>query len=53
MDSIAKADTTLQTTLGFIAVVLAAANAVGGFMLNKKTLQVLKNQHSKIKAGDE
>jgi NAD(P) transhydrogenase subunit alpha len=37
-------DTTLATILGFIAVIFAAGNVVGGFVVTDRMLQMFKNK---------
>lgn len=45
-----NADTTAQTIIGVIAVILAAANAVGGYILTSRLLQLFKKNNE---AGGE
>lgn len=44
------ADTTAQTTIGFIAVVLASANMVGGYVVTSRLLQLFNKNNE---AGDK
>ena len=44
------ADTTAQTTIGFIAVVLASANMVGGYVITSRLLQLFNKNNE---AGDK
>ena len=39
-----SAETTTQIVIGFIAVALAAANAVGGFVITKRMLGIFKKE---------
>ena len=44
------ADTTAQTTIGFIAVVLASANMVGGYVITSRLLKLFNKNNE---AGDK
>ena len=45
------ADTTLEKTIGFIAVLLGAGNAAGGYVVTERMLDMFKS--SKKPAGKE
>ncbi len=45
-----NAETTIQTVIGFIAVTFAAANAVGGYIITSRLLQLFKKNND---AGGE
>jgi len=47
---LSNADTTTQTALGFIAVILASANAVGGYIITSRLLRLFKKNNE---AGSE
>lgn len=49
MIALAHADTTLERTIGFIAVLLGAGNAVGGYVVTERMLEMFKS--SKQKGG--
>ncbi len=38
-----RADTTLELTIGFIGVVLAAGNAVGGYVVTERMLEMFRS----------
>jgi H+-translocating NAD(P) transhydrogenase subunit alpha len=42
-----------QITLGFVAVVLATLNVVGGFVVTDRMLEMFKGRSPKPSAGDE
>jgi NAD(P) transhydrogenase subunit alpha len=44
MVALGNADTTLEKTIGFIAVLLGAANAAGGYVVTERMLAMFKNE---------
>ena len=46
MVAMGHAETTTQTVIGFIAVVLAAGNAVGGYVVTERMLEMFKSSNS-------
>ena len=46
MVAMGHAETTTQTIIGFIAVVLAAGNAVGGYVVTERMLEMFKSSNS-------
>jgi len=40
-----NSDTTVQTIIGFIAVTLAAANAIGGYIVTSRLLKLFKKNN--------
>ncbi len=42
-----RADTPLETTIGFIGVVLAAGNAVGGYVVTERMLEMFRSSREK------
>ncbi len=46
MVAMGHAETTTQTLIGFIAVVLAAGNAVGGYVVTERMLEMFKSSNS-------
>ena len=49
MVALGQADTVLETTIGFIGVVLAAGNAVGGYVVTERMLEMFKSSKEKEK----
>jgi len=49
MVAMGHAETTTQTIVGFIAVLLAAGNAVGGYVVTERMLEMFKPSDSKDK----
>ncbi|ODU48192.1 NAD(P) transhydrogenase subunit alpha [uncultured Aquimonas sp.] len=47
MISLAHADTTLERTIGFLAVLLGAGNAVGGYVVTERMLEMFKSSKKK------
>jgi NAD(P) transhydrogenase subunit alpha len=47
MVALGHADTTLQETIGFIGVILAAGNAVGGYVVTERMLEMFKPSRGK------
>jgi NAD(P) transhydrogenase subunit alpha len=43
MVALGRADTALETVIGFIGVVLAAGNAVGGYVVTERMLEMFKS----------
>lgn len=43
MVALGRADTGLETVIGFIGVVLAAGNAVGGYVVTERMLEMFKS----------
>ncbi len=46
MVAMGHAETTTQTVIGFIAVLLAAGNAVGGYVVTERMLEMFKSSNS-------
>lgn len=46
-----EADTTLEKTIGFIGVFLAAGNAVGGYVVTERMLEMFKSGKDERKGG--
>jgi len=51
MVALGHADTTLGRVIGFIGVVLAAGNAVGGYVVTERMLEMFKSSGQKKTAG--
>ena len=51
MVALGQADTTLSTVIGFIGVVLAAGNAVGGYVVTERMLEMFKSSGAKKPAA--
>jgi NAD(P) transhydrogenase subunit alpha len=47
MVALGHANTLLETTIGFIGVVLAAGNAVGGYVVTERMLEMFKSSRDK------
>lgn len=47
MVALGRADTPLETTIGFVGVVLAAGNAVGGYVVTERMLEMFKSSREK------
>jgi len=47
MVALGNAQTTLEKTIGFIGVLLAAGNAVGGYAVTERMLEMFKSSGSK------
>lgn len=47
MVALGRADTPLETTIGFIGVVLAAGNAVGGYVVTERMLEMFRSSREK------
>ena len=47
MVALGHADTTLEETIGFIGVILAAGNAVGGYVVTERMLEMFKPSRGK------
>ena len=45
------ADTTLEKTIGFVGVLLAAGNAVGGYVVTERMLEMFKSSGARKKSG--
>ena len=45
------ADTTLEKTIGFIGVLLAAGNAVGGYVVTERMLEMFKSSGARKSGG--
>ncbi len=43
MVALGRANTTLETVIGFVGVVLAAGNAVGGYVVTERMLEMFKS----------
>ena len=46
MVAMGHAETSIQTIIGFIAVLLAAGNAVGGYVVTERMLEMFKSSNS-------
>jgi len=44
MVALGNADTTLEKVIGFVAVLLGAANAAGGYVVTERMLAMFKNE---------
>jgi NAD(P) transhydrogenase subunit alpha len=53
MVALGQADTTLGRAIGFIGVVLAAGNAVGGYVVTERMLEMFKSSGQKKPAGEK
>ena len=51
MVALGHADTTLGKVIGFIGVVLAAGNAVGGYVVTERMLEMFRSSGQKRKTG--
>ncbi len=51
MVAMGHADTTVENIIGFIAVLLAAGNAVGGYVVTERMLEMFKSSDSDKKKG--
>jgi len=51
MVALFNANTTLERTIGFIGVILAAGNAVGGYVVTERMLEMFKSSGQKKSAG--
>jgi len=51
MVALGQADTTLGRVIGFIGVVLAAGNAVGGYVVTERMLEMFKSSGQKKPAA--
>jgi NAD(P) transhydrogenase subunit alpha len=47
MIALAHADTTLERAIGFVAVLLGAGNAVGGYVVTERMLEMFKSSKKK------
>jgi NAD(P) transhydrogenase subunit alpha len=47
MVTMGSAETNMQTFIGFIAVILAAGNAVGGYVVTERMLEMFKSSGGK------
>ncbi|MDZ3823558.1 MAG: NAD(P) transhydrogenase subunit alpha [Pseudoxanthomonas sp.] len=47
MIALAHADTTLERAIGFVAVLLGAGNAVGGYVVTERMLEMFKSSKGK------
>ena len=52
MVALGHAQTTLEQAIGFIAVILAAGNAVGGYVVTERMLEMFKPS-DKVATGDD
>jgi NAD(P) transhydrogenase subunit alpha len=50
MVALGSATTTLEKTIGFIGVLLAAGNAVGGYVVTERMLEMFKSSGARGKA---
>jgi NAD(P) transhydrogenase subunit alpha len=51
MVALGHAETTLEIVIGFIGVVLAAGNAVGGYVVTERMLEMFKSSRQQKKKG--
>ena len=51
MVAMGHAESTTQSIIGFFAVLLAAGNAVGGYVVTERMLEMFKSSGSKDKKG--
>ena len=51
MVALATADTTLVRVIGFIGVLLAAGNAVGGYVVTERMLEMFKSSGARAKGA--
>ena len=51
MVALGSADTTLERVIGFLGVVLGAGNAVGGYVVTERMLEMFKSSGAKRKSG--
>jgi NAD(P) transhydrogenase subunit alpha len=51
MVALGHAETTLEIVVGFIGVVLAAGNAVGGYVVTARMLEMFKSSRQQKKGG--
>jgi proton-translocating NAD(P)+ transhydrogenase subunit alpha len=49
MVALGRAETTLEIVIGFIGVVLGAGNAVGGYVVTERMLEMFKSSREKDK----
>lgn len=47
MVALGKADTTLEQVIGFVGVILAAGNVVGGYVVTERMLEMFKSSGAK------
>lgn len=53
MVAMGHAESTVQTVIGFVAVLLAAGNAVGGYVVTERMLEMFKPSDAGNKKGDK
>ncbi|MDA3915249.1 NAD(P) transhydrogenase subunit alpha [Oleiagrimonas sp.] len=53
MVALGNASTTLDVIIGLVAVLLAAGNAVGGYVVTERMLEMFKPSAPKAKAGED
>ncbi len=51
MVAMGHADTTMETVIGFVAVLLAAGNAVGGYVVTERMLEMFKSSDKQKEGG--
>jgi NAD(P) transhydrogenase subunit alpha len=51
MVALGGADTTLEKVIGFVGVLLAAGNAVGGYVVTERMLEMFKSSGARKKTG--
>ena len=51
MVALGEARTPLEQTIGFVGVLLAAGNAVGGYVVTERMLEMFKSSGARGKAG--
>ena len=51
MVALGRANTPLEQVIGFIGVVLGAGNAVGGYVVTERMLEMFKSSGAKKKSG--
>ncbi|WP_018949131.1 NAD(P) transhydrogenase subunit alpha [Thioalkalivibrio sp. ALMg11] len=52
MVALGQATTPLEQAIGFVAVILAAGNAVGGYVVTERMLEMFKTSKKDDKKGD-
>ncbi len=53
MVALGQADTSAEQIIGFVAVLLGTANAVGGYVVTERMLEMFKSSEESEKTGDD
>jgi H+-translocating NAD(P) transhydrogenase subunit alpha len=53
MVALGQADTSAEQIIGFVAVLLGTANAVGGYVVTERMLDMFKSSKENQKTGDD